>query len=73
MHEPNLPQNIKKLQVCTNAPHDTINATWIKSQRNHFLWIRLIKFNNECASKCILHWLEQTELKYGEALVHSDS
>ena len=69
----------KTSRNCKYAPNDTINAkawwksTWIKSLRNHFLWIILIKFNNECASKCILHWLEQTELKYGEALVHSDS
>ena len=32
----------------------------------------MIKINNECVSKCIVHCLEQTESKYGEALVHSD-
>ena len=32
----------------------------------------MIKINNECLSKCLLLCLEQTELKYGEALVRSD-
>ena len=32
----------------------------------------MIKINNECVSKCLLHCLEQTESKYDEALVHSD-
>ena len=31
----------------------------------------MIKINNECVSKCLLHCLEQTELKYGEALIYS--
>ena len=47
-------------------------TTWIKSPRNNFLWIIMIKINNECVSKCLLLCLEQTELKYGEALVRSD-
>ena len=44
----------------------------IKSPRNHFVLIIMIKINNECVSKCLLHCLEQTESKYGESLVHSD-
>ena len=32
----------------------------------------MIKANNVCVSKCLLHCLKQTESKYGEALVHSD-
>ena len=34
----------------------------------------MIKINNECVPKCVLHRLEveQTESKYGEAVVHSD-
>ena len=28
----------------------------------------MIKINNECVTKCLLHCLEQTESKYGEAL-----
>ena len=32
----------------------------------------MIKINNERVSKCLLHCLEQTESKYGEALVHGD-
>ena len=32
----------------------------------------MIKINNECVSKCLLHCLERTESKYGEALSHSD-
>ena len=31
----------------------------------------MIKINHECVSKCLLRCLEQTELKYGEALAHS--
>ena len=31
----------------------------------------MIKINNKCVSKCIFHCLEETESKYGEALVHS--
>ena len=31
----------------------------------------MIKINNECVSKCLLHW-KQTGSKYGEALAHSD-
>ena len=33
--------------------------------------VAMIKINNECVSKCLLHCLEQTESKYGEALTHS--
>ena len=47
-------------------------TTWIKSPRNNFLWIIMIKINNECVSKCLLLCLEQTESKYDEALVQSD-
>ena len=32
----------------------------------------MIKINSECVSKCLLHCLEQTASKYGEALAHSD-
>ena len=33
-------------------------TTWIKSPRNHFLLTIVIKINNECVSKCLLHCLE---------------
>ena len=29
------------------------------------------KINNDCVSKCLLHCLEQTKSKSGEALVHT--
>ena len=32
----------------------------------------MIKISNECVSKYLLRFLEQTESKYGEALAHSD-
>ena len=32
----------------------------------------MIKINNDCVSKCLLHCLKQTESKYVEALAHSD-
>ena len=32
----------------------------------------MIQINNECLSKCLLHCLEQTESRYGEAMAHSD-
>ena len=32
----------------------------------------MIKINNVCVSKCLLHCLKQTKSKYGEALIHSD-
>ena len=32
----------------------------------------MIKINNECVFRCLLHCVEQTESKYGEALAHSD-
>ena len=32
----------------------------------------MIKINNECVSKCLLHCLDQTGSKYGDTLVHSD-
>ena len=32
----------------------------------------MIKISNECVSKYLLRYLEQTEWKYGEALAHSD-
>ena len=31
----------------------------------------MTKINNDSVSQCPLHCLKQTELKYGEALVHS--
>ena len=31
----------------------------------------MTKINNDSVSKCLLHCLKQTKLKYGEALVHS--
>ncbi len=31
----------------------------------------MTKINNDSVSQCLLHCLKQTELKYGEALVHS--
>ena len=31
----------------------------------------MTKIKNESVSQCLLHYLKQTELKYGEALVHS--
>ena len=31
----------------------------------------MTKLNNDSVSQCLLHCLKQTELKYGEALVHS--
>ena len=31
----------------------------------------MTKINNDRVSQCLLHCLKQTELKYGEALVHS--
>ena len=32
----------------------------------------MTKISNECVSECLLHRIKQTELKYVEALVHSD-
>ena len=32
----------------------------------------MIKANNDCVSKCLLHCLKQTESQYGEALAHND-
>ena len=49
-----------------------LKTTWIKSPRNHFLLIIMIKVNIECVFKCLLQCLEETESKYDEALVHSD-
>ena len=31
----------------------------------------MTKINNDNVSQCLLHCLKQTELKYGEAMVHS--
>ena len=31
----------------------------------------MTKINNDSVSKCLLHCLKQTKLKYGEALVHN--
>ena len=40
-------------------------------EKTFFLLIIMIKINNERVSKCLLHCLEQTESKYGEALAQS--
>ena len=32
----------------------------------------MTKINNDSVPQCLLHCLKQTELKYDEALVHSD-
>ena len=51
------------------------NVVENQAELNHHelcLLIIMIKIDNECVSKCILHCLEQTESKYGEALAHSD-
>ena len=49
-----------------------LKITLLKSPRNHFVLIIIIKINNEYVSKCFLHCLEQTESKHVEALVHND-
>ena len=41
------------------------------TEKKQLLLNRMTKINNESVSQCFLHCLQQTELKYGEALVHS--
>ena len=63
------------VRVPSSAP--TVGAktrlknTWLRSLKKQLLFNIMTKINNDSLSQCLLHCLKQTELKYGETLVHS--
>ena len=48
-----------------------LKNTWFKSPKKQLLLNTMSKINNASVPHCLLHFLKQTESKYGEALVHS--
>ena len=49
-----------------------LKNTWFKSPKKQLSLNIMTKINYDSVSQCLLQCLKQTELKYDEALVHSD-